>query len=160
MSITKAVYNCRDQLDDARKHVAELEMALSESQRISRSWKAQWENLLQENTLLKKDNAYLIDQLPIQKQQQYDSGMEFATKKFQECIKELEEELTLNEETMGIFNVTEGRICKENTSLRTALSEIREVWAGSESFIVETGSEKYLQRLVKQCYEIAVEALK
>ena len=44
--------------------------------------------------------------------------------------------------------------------LELALSEIREVWAGSEGGEPVTCQEAYFQRLVVQCYEIAVEALK
>jgi len=43
---------------------------------------------------------------------------------------------------------------------RDALCEIREIWAGSEGFIPETCPEGYLQRLLKQCYQVAVDALK
>jgi hypothetical protein len=47
------------------------------------------------------------------------------------------------------------------TKLEAALAEIREVWAGSEAdFHIETAPEAYLQRLVKRCYTIAVEALR
>jgi hypothetical protein len=47
------------------------------------------------------------------------------------------------------------------TKLEQALAEIREVWAGSEAdFHIETAPEAYLQRLVKRCYTIAVEALR
>ena len=90
MSITKAVDACKDRLYDAQERIAELENVRNESQRISKSWKAQWENVLHENALLKKDNAYLLEQLPIQKKQQYDSGMKFTTKEYQERISKLE----------------------------------------------------------------------
>ena len=98
MSITKHISEsllntCKDNLYDAQEHIEDLDKSLYECNRISRSWKAQWENVLHENALLKKDNAYLLEQLPIQKQQQYDSGMKFATKEYQERIKEIEEEL-------------------------------------------------------------------
>ena len=59
MSIKKAVDACKDRLYDAQERIAELESALSESERISKSWKAQWGNLLHENARLEKDNAYL-----------------------------------------------------------------------------------------------------
>ena len=42
----------------------------------------------------------------------------------------------------------------------TALAEIREVWAGSEGGEPVTCQEAYFKRLAKQCYEIAVGALK
>ena len=124
---------------------------------------------------------------------------------------ELEEELKLNEETMGEFNLNEGRLTKENAELQkkidslentardqnrkllseysteylaralsdcrylldrqeevekrnrklsSALVEVREVWAGSDGLVPETCPEAYLQRIVIQCYDIAVEALK
>ena len=97
MSITKAVDACKDRLYDAQERLSELEAALKECnriskswKRISKSWKAQWENVLHENALLKKDNAYLLEQLPVQKKQQYDSGMKFTTKEYQERISKLE----------------------------------------------------------------------
>ena len=46
------------------------------------------------------------------------------------------------------------------TELEAALSEIREVWIGSDGFMPQTCPEGYLQRLVIQGYDIAVEALK
>lgn len=49
---------------------------------------------------------------------------------------------------------------QERDALRDALAEIREVWAGSDGFIPETCPEGYLQKLVKDCYQIAVDALK
>ena len=49
---------------------------------------------------------------------------------------------------------------KRISALESALSEIREVWAGSDGFIPETCPEGYLQKLCKQQYEIACEALK
>ena len=56
-------------------------------------------------------------------------------------------------------------LCSENQRLIDSLSEIREVWAGSDAckagdIVTETACEAYLQRLVKKCYQIAVEALK
>jgi len=49
-----------------------------------------------------------------------------------------------------------------HAKLEHALSEIREVYAGSEGINFEplTAPEGYLQRLIKQCYQIAVDALK
>ena len=44
--------------------------------------------------------------------------------------------------------------------LEGALSEIREVWAGSEGGEPVTCQEAYFKRLAQQCYEIAVGALK
>ena len=95
MSITKHISEsllntCKDNLYDAQEHIEDLDKSLSESERISKSWKAQWENVLHENALLKKDNAYLLEQLPVQKKQQYDSGMKFTTKEYQERISKLE----------------------------------------------------------------------
>ena len=110
MSITKYIdglesrhNTCKDNLYDAQEHIVELEKALSESERISKSWKVQWENVLHENALLKKDN---------------------------ERIKELEEELTLDEETMGEFNVNEGRLNDEITRLRIAMDYLLRSPAG------------------------------
>ena len=48
----------------------------------------------------------------------------------------------------------------ENEKLKAALAEIREVWAGSEGGEPVTCQEAYFKRLAKQCYEIAVGALK
>ena len=80
-----------------------LEKALYESERISKSWKVQWENLLQDE---RKEKAL-------------------------------------------------------RCSLQDSLSEIREVWAGSDGGIMlQTDPDDYLARLMKQCYEIAGEALK
>ena len=47
----------------------------------------------------------------------------------------------------------------ENASLIEALEEIREVWAGSDGFVAETAPEGYLQKLLKQCYTLAVYAM-
>ena len=44
--------------------------------------------------------------------------------------------------------------------LEGALSEIRELWAGSEGGEPVTCQESYFKRLAQQCYEIAVGALK
>ena len=44
--------------------------------------------------------------------------------------------------------------------LEGALSEIREVWAGSEGGEPVTCQEAYFKRLAQQCYQIAVGALK
>ena len=46
---------------------------------------------------------------------------------------------------------------EDAAKLRLALSEVREVWAGSEGLMPQTDRES---RLVIQCYDIAVEALK
>ena len=43
--------------------------------------------------------------------------------------------------------------------LESVLSEIKEVWAGSDGLIPETCPEGYLQRLLKQCYQLAANAL-
>ncbi len=58
------------------------------------------------------------------------------------------------------YLITIRNIEAENARLRAALEEIREVWAGSDGLIPETCPEGYLQRLLKQCYQIAVGALK
>ena len=53
------------------------------------------------------------------------------------------------------------RIAELEEQLRVrdeALAEIREVWAGSDTFIAEAALEEYLQMLLKQCYQISVDA--
>jgi hypothetical protein len=54
------------------------------------------------------------------------------------------------------YDIALGRI----QVLEDKLSEIREVWAGSEGGEPVTCQEAYFQRLAKQCYQIAVGALK
>ncbi len=44
-------------------------------------------------------------------------------------------------------------------TLVSALEAIREVYVGSDGFIPETCSEGYQQRLLKQMYQLAVDAL-
>ncbi len=51
-------------------------------------------------------------------------------------------------------------VSEERDDYRKALEEIREVWAGSDGLVPETCPEGYLQRLLKQCYSIAVKCLK
>ena len=50
-------------------------------------------------------------------------------------------------------------LAMEIEKLEQALEEIREVWAGSEGFVVSTCPEAHLQWLLKQTYRIAVDAL-
>ena len=84
--------------------IAELELALSESERISKSWKAQWENLLQDE---RKEKAL-------------------------------------------------------RCSLQDSLSDIKDACSFNNTVMVEYYSrrEKFSVRLIQQCYNIAVEALK
>ena len=175
---------CKDNLYDAQERIADFETSLYECNRISRSWKAQWKNLLHENVLLKKDNAYLLDILPVQKQQQYDSGikvgqdriteLELAHAEALEMVCDIEEDaaklrLALSdckekakhwEATCHAQAETSHKAEHDCNRMTKALSEIREVWAGSDGRMPQTCPEGYLQRLVIQCYDIAVEALK
>jgi len=62
----KVVYEAETKVEELRRHMSvkddrikELEEDLKESERVSKSWKAQWKNLLEENYKLRLEIADL-----------------------------------------------------------------------------------------------------
>jgi hypothetical protein len=64
-------------LQDAGRRIAELEAQLKDRVYMN-DYEKQIAELEAENELYKKDNAYLLEQLPVQKHQKYLEGMERA----------------------------------------------------------------------------------
>jgi len=75
------------------------------------------------------------------------------------CIAELEQEVKKWKLEVTKWQDINSYIESENEDLKTALSEVREVWAGSDGGEPVTCQEAYFNRLVHQCYQIAVKAL-
>lgn len=47
----------------------------------------------------------------------------------------------------------------ENERLREAIAEIKEIYTGMDGFIAETAPEAYLQRILRQIFEVSAKAI-
>ena len=127
------------------EQIREAAKSLEKRRKYETGWYEQRiKELEAEHNILRKDNAYLIDQLPIQKHQKYLEGLEAAAQEAEkhineyadpsyngactfitECIRALKEPVKMTDYDVALKRILE--LEAERDSLRDALQEISDL---------------------------------